>query len=133
MFFSAPLIAGFYSQPALITVLRIIALTLIIRTFQTVPNVILNKSISFQVTARTSLISSITSGIVAIILALLGAGLWSLVVQQLLSAILGMLLSVISTKWIPRIEFSFARLKNLFSFGSRMLLIVLCDSIFGNR
>lgn len=132
LFIIAPFISRFYNQQILIPVLRVIAITLIIRVFQCIPVVLVNKNINFKITARTAFISNISSGVVAIILAYKGFGVWALVIQQVCSTLISTILYIYFTKWIPKFLFSFSALKNLFNFGSKMMLLVFSSAIFDN-
>ncbi len=132
LFIVAPLIAEFYHQDILISVLRVVAVTLIIRVFQCIPFVIVNKQLDFKVSARIAFISNVSSGIIAIVLAYNSFGVWALVMQQILSVIISVILYITNIKWFPNFLFSFSSLKSLFGFGSKMMLLTFSASIFDN-
>ena len=82
LFLTAPLIANFYKQPELIQLVRILGIILFINAFGIVQQAILIKAVDFKTQAKISFISSIISGLVAIIAAFYGLGVWSLVTKE---------------------------------------------------
>ena len=72
------------------------------------------------------------SGIVGIILAYKGFGVWALVFQQLVKDFLICVILWFTVKWRPKLLFSFTRVKKLFSFGWKLLLSGLLDTVFRN-
>lgn len=132
LFFLAPFIATFYNKQILVPVLRVVSLTLIIKVFQCIPFALVNKKIDFKTTARVSFISNITSGMLAIILAYKNFGVWALVIQQLMAALLSVFIYIFITKWIPKFQFSLHSLKALFDFGSKMMFLGFSSAVFDN-
>ena len=80
---ASPWIAAFYSQPILAPLTRAFSLTIVINSFSLVPTTILEKEINFKALTKVSLVSSGLSGIIGIVMAISGFGVWSLAVQQL--------------------------------------------------
>lgn len=101
LFFSANAISIFFSEPKLVSIFRVLALVLIINSFGLIQRTILIKNIDFKIQTKISVISSIVSGIIAILLAYLGFGVWSLVIQTLLMQFIQSLLLSFSNKWVP--------------------------------
>ena len=88
--------------------------------------------LDFKKQAFISLISVLISGSVAVYLALNGYGVWTLVVQDLLNAFINTLLLWITSKWHPLLLFSISSFKELFSFGSKLLIGGLLHTIYTN-
>ena len=88
------------------------------------------KEINFKTQTKVSLIASISSGVVGIGMALAGMGVWSLVGQQLSRQLLNTVFLWIYCTWRPVWEFSMQSFKELFGFGSKLLLSGLLDTIF---
>jgi len=132
LFFVAPLIAAFYKQPILTLLIRVMALNLIINSFSIVQNALITKTIDFKRLTKISLISVVISGTVGIILAIKGFGVWSLVVQLIVSNLVKTILLWLFSKWRPLLVFSVASFKSLFSFGSKLLASGLLNQIFDN-
>ena len=128
-FVCAPLIAAFFHNEALIKVVRWISLSLIISAFAIIQRTRLVKKIDFKTQAKISLTASILSGGVGITMAFLGCGVWSLVGQHLSRQISVTVLLWIFNKWAPRLEFSFTSFKQLFSYGGKLMLSGIIDTL----
>lgn len=132
LFFTAPLVAIFYKQPILTLIIRVMALNLIINSFGLVQNALITKTIDFKRLTKISLISVVISGIIGIILAIKGFGVWSLVIQLIVSNLIRTILLWLFSKWRPIFTFSIDSFKSLFSFGSKLLASGLLNQIFDN-
>lgn len=132
LWISAPAIANFYALPLLTVVLRVLSLVLVINALRIVQVNQLRKNLKFKKIAFVDLFSSFTALIVTIYLAWRGFGVWALVVQQLLVSIITTLLYWLLSKWRPLFVFSKQSFKELFSFGSFMLLSNLVNTICNN-
>lgn len=132
LFFCSPLISSFFKQPILLDVTRVVGLILIINGLGIIPRTIFVRTINFKTQMKVSLISSITSGVVGISMALVDMGVWSLVGQQISRQLLNTILLWIASKWKPILEFSKESFSYLFGYGSKMLLSGLLDTIWDN-
>ena len=132
LFVAAPFISNFYKVEILSSVLRIYGLSLIINSFSIVPNSILTRGLSFKKMAKCRLLCGVISGVVAIVMAYLGYGVWALVGQTLLTSLVYSLAVNIETKWSPRVVFNYRSFNYLWGFGSKMLLSGLLSSIYSN-
>lgn len=132
LYATAPFISTFFKEPILVDVLRVIGWALIINALAIIPRTILVKRIDFKTQTKVSVISSVFSGLVGIGMALTGWGVWSLVGQQLSRQILNSLCLWVFCKWIPVWEFSVKSFKELFSFGYKLLLSGLLDTLYKN-
>lgn len=129
LWFTAPLISDFYSQPDLTSLTRMLALVLPLSALAAVPDALLAMRLEFKVRARAEFLASSCAGAVALWLAFNGHGAWSLVWQTILAAALraGLLWSY--TGWRPRGRFSRTSFKSLFRFGGYMMLSNLLDTV----
>lgn len=132
LFFTAPFIASFYNMPELTLVLRVLALRLIVQSFSTVQVTNLTIKIDFKKQAKISLASAIISGIVGIGFAYNGYGVWSLVIQALFSSTFNAFLYWLTVRWHPQCFFDKESFKNLFSYGSKLLISGLLDTVYNN-
>lgn len=132
LFFCAPFIARFYNMPILTPVTRVVGLNFILGSFCIVQNMQFSIRLDFKTTAKASLSAAILSGIAGIASAYMGFGVWALVIQQLVSAITRSFLLWYFSKWRPSFEFSWKSLKELFGFGSKMMISGLLDTGYGN-
>lgn len=132
LFTGAPLIAEFYDQPILVSITRIYALTLIISSLTLVQRARFLIDFRYKQLSLISTISLISAGIVAIILAYCGYGVWALVAYYLLQSFINSLLIWCASKWRPLWIFSKEAAHRAFSFGSKLLAANLIHTITAN-
>lgn len=132
LFITAPVISRFYGEPQIIPVLRVLSVVLIINSFGFIQRTLLVKKIDFKVQTRINIISSVFSGVVAIICAFSGFGIWSLVVYNLMMQFIQSLMLCISNRWIPSFIFSINSFKRLFGFGWKLLISGLLNTFYQN-
>lgn len=132
LFISAPLIAGFYLEPRLEVLVRVVGLVVIINSFQMVQVADLTRRLNFKVQFSVTLPAALISGIIAISMAVIGFGIWSLIAQMLASALASTALYWFVNKWRPGKYFSVKSLREMFGFGSKLFLSGLIDTVFNN-
>lgn len=132
LFLCAPIIAYFYEQEILISVIRIYGLNLIFQSFTLVQNAILTKELKAKRIAVIATTSSLSSGIVGIFFAYWGLGVWALVIQTLMQTIISLIGLWLSTSWRPFFVYSKESLKYLWIFGSKMLVTGIISSVYRN-
>ncbi|WP_302543906.1 lipopolysaccharide biosynthesis protein [Butyricimonas faecihominis] len=132
LYLCAPWIANFYNEKLLTQVMRVIGLTLIINSLGIVQQAKLTIELNFKQQAIASFIAVLISGIVGVILAYQGFGVWTLVIQSLTSNLLRVILLWIFAHWKPLPYFSKNSFTTMFSFGSRLLLSSLLHTIYTN-
>ena len=128
----APYIATFYQQPLLKAIIKWLGLNLIINSLSSVHRTILTIELDFKRQAFISLVAVLISGLTAVYMALHGYGVWTLVVQTLMMNGINTLLLWITTPWYPVRIFSRNSFKDLFSFGSKILLGGVLHTIYVN-
>lgn len=132
LFLAAPLIASFYDMPILCGILRLQGISLIISAFSSIQVLICSINIDFKTPTYVGLIASTISGISGIVIAYLGYGVWSLVWQQIILALITTIVYFIFSPWRPVWGFSRETFKEMFSFGSKLLGARLIN-IFYNK
>lgn len=130
VFFCAPIIANFFERQELVSLTRVSSLSMIIGALSLVQQTRLTKRIDFKTQTKITVIASITSGIIGIVMAVMGFGVWSLIAQALSSQLLRTLFLWFYNKWVPKLSFSVKSFKDLFGFGWKMMVIVLMNSIW---
>ena len=75
---------------------------------------------------------TLIAAIIGIYLAYKGFGAWALVAQQIINVTIDTIILWITVKWYPTKEFSIQRLKGLFSYGWKLLISALIDTIYNN-
>lgn len=121
IFFAAPSIATYYSLPYLISPLRVLVFVLIINAYNAIQEAVVARNLEFGKTAKATITAGIASGALGIISAMLGAGVWALVIQQLLFQIVKSIVLAIQIPWKPSFEFEPKRAAILFSFSWKLL------------
>ena len=132
LFLIAPLVANFYNQPILSPIIRITGLGVILNSLCVVQQALFTIKIDFKSQAKITLSATVISGIVGIILAYQGYGIWALVWQGVASSIVRMGLLWLMSKWRPRTGFSKSSFNYLFGYGSKLLASGLLDTIYNN-
>lgn len=128
----APWVSDFFHEPQLTSLMRVLCLIVIINSFAVVQRAIYTASINFRTQAKASFIAALISGGVGVVMALEGYGVWTLVFQQLLNAGINTLMLWLFSKWRPKILYSWKSFKELFAFGSKLMVSGLIDTIYNN-
>lgn len=132
LFAAAPAIAEFYEEPRLLDLIRIASLSVIIMSFQVVQVASLSRKLNFKAQLKASLPASVISGVIAVGLAYVGWGVWALVSQTLLNALVQTALLWKMEGWRPTRKFSWSSLKGMYSFGYKLFLAGILNTIFQN-
>jgi len=130
LFLTVPFIAEFYNKQQLIPVLRVLAVTLFFGAFNSIQNAIIARNMQFKKLFFSSTGAILISGIVGIYMACAGYGVWALVGQQIINQLSISLILWFTVKWRPRLIFSHRRVKELFSFGWKLLVSSLIYTIY---
>ena len=131
LFVAAPFIADFYNMPET-KILRLLALTLFFGAINSIQEAKISKTLKFKKLFLSSIGAIICSGSTGVIMALNGYGAWALVGQQLVNSIVTCVILWFTSGWKPKLMFSFKRVKELFSFGWKVLCSSLLDTIYLN-
>lgn len=132
LFLTSPAISNFFNEPELTAILQVLGVVLIIDSLTLIQRTILTKRIDFKLQAKISVIASIGSGVVAILMAFYGFGVWALVAQRIVKQGINSLFLWLWNRWKPILVFSKKSFKELFGFGSKLLLSGLIDTIYRN-
>lgn len=132
LFFCAPLIASFYKQPILTSIVRVYTLTFIIQAFMAVQTTRLTKQMNFKVQMTMQLPSVFIGGTVGVVLAYLHYGVWSLVWMNLTNSFLFSVQHWMRSGWYPNLIIDWERLKYHFKFGYKLTISGILNSVFVN-
>lgn len=125
-----PAIAAFYQQPVLVLLINLMALNILVTALGSVHGTLLTKHLDFSSQMKIGAIASVLSGIVAIVMARHGYGIWALAVQTLLASVLNTLLLWYYNAWRPTFVFSIVSAKRLFSYGGFLMFAGMMDVIY---
>lgn len=132
LFYSAGWISVFFKNTELKPIIQVLGFGLIINALTFTQSARISKRIDFKLLTKISVIATVLSGIVAVIMAFTGFGVWSLVAKYLLRHGITSLLLWIWNRWKPEWVFSMRSFRELFGFGSKLLLSNLILTAFQN-
>lgn len=132
LFISAPYISKFFEIESMTKLLRVAGLTILISAVKNVQGSYISKHMMFKKFFFASLGGTIVAGIVGIVLALNGFGVWALIISTLTDNIIDTLVMWLSIDWRPKLIFSFERLKTLFGYGSKLLISNILNKVYDN-
>ncbi len=135
LFFTAPLIADFYSKfdrQQLISVIRVLGIGLFIMAFNSVQHAYVSKYMLFKRYFWSTLGGTLLSGAVGLTMAYRGFGVWALVAQNMTMAVGDGLILFFTVKWRPEWRFSIIRLKSLFSYGWKIFSASIIKTIYND-
>lgn len=116
LYLSASLIAVFYELPELDVLVKVFSLIFIINALSIVPKSIIEKKGDFQYIAAVELVSVIVSSLLAIYLAMQGAGVWALVVMAMLNSGVRATLFIFIARWSIRLRVGFKEFLDIWKY-----------------
>lgn len=128
----APLIAGFYDEPRLTWIVRVLSLRLLCKAPGVIQLALIEKNLDFKLLTRSSLPANIISGLFGLYLAIAGHGVWALVVMGVVQDLLMSLFFWRVSDWRPSRGFDLSSVKAILPFGLRMAGSGLVNAIFDN-
>lgn len=132
LFFASPWIAEFYNTPVLKPLMRVTALTFIITPIGVPQSVLLKRELDFKTPAKISVIVRILSGVVGIMLAYYGYGVWALVISGLFSTVAGLVITMSVVRWFPKTGWSKESFSYLWGYGNKIMASSLLDTVYKN-
>ena len=132
LYFSAPYIAIWYDKSILVWPLRVMSLSLLLGAFNSVQNARMQREMQFRTMMYCNLIATVISGIVGIVVACLGAGLWALVIYNLANIILVSICMYVAGNWRPKAVFNLKRAALFWGYGWKLLVSGLLCSIYSD-
>ena len=121
LFIAAPFISNFYRMPELCNLLRVLSLVLILNSLSLIQISRMRKEMNFKVLSIATVGCAIVGAIAGIYTALVGFGVWSLVIYNLVEAAVQTVILWVFCHWWPSLCFSWSSLKQLFRYGSFLL------------
>ncbi len=131
LFFLAPWIADIYVMPHLIWPLRVLALILFFNAINSIQIAILSRRMDFKSIFIRTAIAVPISGIVGIVMAYMGCGLWSLVVHNVVNIVVLVVVMFFTSDFRLQFGFSWQHAKSLYSFAIKILFTNLISG-FGD-
>ncbi len=131
-FLAAPLIAAFFREPRLTMIVRVLSAWFVIISLGGIHLARLRKALDFRRRLIPLVSHKFGKSCVAIILAVAGFGVWSLVWGQLAGGIIAVILLWTVERWCPRLTFDPGIARRLLSYGTQTGLLNILNSILAN-
>lgn len=117
----APVIARFYSNDALVSIVMVLSVVFIIASVGIIQRSLYSKEMDFRTIAIAEITASVLSGIIAVVFAICGFGVWSLVAHTLSTALILAVMFFFLSHWKPKLIFHWESLKELLAYGLHLL------------
>lgn len=118
--------------PELLTwIIRVMSLTFVMTALQSVPTAVLQRTMNFRPLTVRTVAANTVAAVAGVSAALLGAGAWSLVIQQLSAGAVGAALLWTLTRWRPTIVFDRGEFAPLVRFSVSVLGLRALDTTNG--
>lgn len=127
---ATPFISSWFNEPLLIPLLKIVGLNVVFNSLCIVQTALLTAKLNIRLQTLINLSAQIPAGIIAIVLAYRGMGVYALVLQNVISSFIRVVLLWFFAKWIPKEKFCKDSFKKLWEFGSKLLGANLIGTIF---
>lgn len=112
------------------TLIKVMALRMPIAAVNSVQHAHVAKKMQFKLIFYASLIGTTLSGIISVTMAYSGFGVWALAMQNLSHAVINTFTLWLLAKWRPKLMFSFKRLKVIYDYGWKILVVGLIDTVY---
>lgn len=132
LFFSAPLIAGFYDEPRVEPIAQVLAIVFILGGLTTQSKAHLARNLRFGVLNITDVVPGVLGLVIAIAAAGLGWGVWALVAQRIVIALAMLCLAVSFDRWLPRLPRKDPGMPPLLKYGLNLVGTQLISSASRN-
>lgn len=130
LFFASPLIALFFKQPVLEQITRVYCVNLFLGSLCGVQYAKLTRDVNFKPQAQVNFISALLSGLIGLLLAYLGYGVWALVWQSIAANVIRTVAMFSIVRWWPSLIFSKESFKELFGYGSKLMASGLLHTFY---
>lgn len=132
LFYLAPVIAEFYRDNNLILIIRVFSIKLPISAYNSIQHAYVSRHMLFKKFFFSTIIGTVISGMIGISIAVCGGGVWALVAQYIVNAIMDSIVLTITIAWKPCLYFSYERTKPIISYGIKILAADLIGTIYNN-
>lgn len=130
LFICAPLVSDFFHRVELTALVRITGLVLFFNALSITQVTILTKKIDFKTKTKASFVSAIVSGVIGIVMAFIGYGVWALVAQQLSKQLFYTICLWFLNKWCPKFTFYKKSFKYMWGFGWKLLASGILNNVW---
>lgn len=125
-------IAEFYHEPQLKQIVCVNALLMFLGSFVAVQGTRLTIELKFKVKSIINVVVTVTTGLASIVMAYMGYGVWALIYPNFVSLLMKIILYWYYQRWFPGLKFSWDVYKRYFSYGSKLMLSGLLNTLYSN-
>ena len=125
----APYIAEYYQNLNLIVYIRILGIELPIASIYTIFYAIVSKRMEFEKLFLSTMGSSLLSGLIGILMALHGFGIWALIGRELLGQMFAAIILGSLVHWHPSLVFSWSSAVRHFSYSVKITTASLLNTL----
>lgn len=130
LFVLAPAVGRFYDMAELAEPLRVISLTFVFNSFNSIQRSYLQKRMDFRTLCKANVLAIVASGALGIASAALGWGVWALVVQYVSQAALACGVLLVMSPWRPALVFDARVARELYSYGWKICLTGVLGTVY---
>jgi len=123
------IVLGYYYSTEMGGVLSALSVALFVDAARATHEAKLQREFQYKSLAKRAAIATALSGILGIVLALLGWGVWALVANRLANSLLQTMIVWRACRWTPQLIFDFGVFSSLFKFGIYLSAAVVCGQI----
>lgn len=132
MYLSSSIIASFYGDESLENLIIVSSVVLIINAFRLTQSTKLVRNMEFKKKYTYEFISITLASLVGVFLALIGCGVWSLILMQIANSLILSFILWLKLGRMKLYKFDFNYFKTIYKFGLNTTLASLLNSIFDN-
>jgi PST family polysaccharide transporter len=126
---AAPLVADWLHEPGVLPVLQVMAIGYPLSALYGVMSAFQKRELKFRLLAVRGTVAVVVSAVVAVALALLGLGVWSLVAQVLCYSAVSVVVLWLADPWVPRLLWSPSVFRRAFRYGRTALGAAALDAV----
>src|SRR5690606_22186498 len=128
----APVVANFYNEKLLSSIIPIMSLTLLFNPVNLVHQAQLTRTMNFKKLAFINNTGNISAVIIALVLAFCGFGVWTLAFYSVARAVVSVPLYFMATRWFPTLIWKKELFKDIFGFGAYTTITAFFNKLTGN-
>ncbi|GAP14503.1 membrane protein [Longilinea arvoryzae] len=131
-FLSAPAIGAFFNEPRIIPIVQVLSFSFVLSSIGSIHSVRLKKELNFRKVFVPEIGRTFAKGGISIVCALLGWGVWSLVIGQVSGILVSNVLYWVVVPYRPRLAWDRQEVKGLLGYGSQIILVDLLGMFLQN-
>ena len=117
----SPLLGAIFAASGVVPVLQVLSIWVVVTAVGSVPTALLRRDMRFATIAAQGAAAAIVAQIAAVIMAVSGLGVWALVAQALVAAVISTALAWWTVTWQPAWQFSRLDFVRMARFGGKVL------------